>query len=88
MALTAWVEHGKKPTQAAIQFFESKVRPILVDNCYECHKPRGLCVCGNIPRVDNRTSILVLQHPRERLHPIGTARFVRLGLARGECHRP
>jgi len=52
------------------------------DNCYECHKPRALCVCGNIPRVNNRTSILVLQHPRERLHPIGTARFVRLGLAR------
>jgi DTW domain-containing protein YfiP len=51
-------------------------------NCYECHKPRALCVCGNIPRVNNRTGVVVLQHPRERLHPIGTARFVRLGLAR------
>lgn len=27
----------KKPTPAAIQFFESKVRPILAANCYECH---------------------------------------------------
>jgi DTW domain-containing protein YfiP len=49
--------------------------------CYECHKPHPLCVCGNIRRVDNRTGIIVVQHPRERLHPIGTARFVRLGLA-------
>jgi DTW domain-containing protein YfiP len=30
--------------------------------------------------VNNRTSVLVLQHPRERLHPIGTARLARLGL--------
>ena len=34
----------KKPTAAAIQFFESKVRPVLVENCFECHadkKHRG-----------------------------------------------
>lgn len=31
--------------------------------------------------MDNRTTVLVLQHPRERLHSLGTARFVRLGLA-------
>jgi DTW domain-containing protein YfiP len=50
--------------------------------CYECHKPQSLCVCGRVPRVDNRTAVTVLQHPRERLHAIGTARFARLGLAR------
>lgn len=50
--------------------------------CYECHKPRALCVCTTIRRVENRTGVLILQHPRERLHPIGTARFARLGLAR------
>jgi len=27
----------KKPTAAAIQFFESKVRPVLVEYCFECH---------------------------------------------------
>src|ERR1700722_11753737 len=27
----------KKPTQAAIQFFESKVRPVLAQHCFECH---------------------------------------------------
>jgi DTW domain-containing protein YfiP len=41
-----------------------------------------MCLCARIPRVDNRTDVLVLQHPRERLHPIGTARFARLGLLR------
>ncbi|HEX4340296.1 MAG TPA: tRNA-uridine aminocarboxypropyltransferase [Polyangiaceae bacterium] len=52
------------------------------DTCYECHKPVVLCVCSSIRRVENATGIVVLQHPRERLHPIGTARFARLGLAR------
>ncbi|MBM3992639.1 MAG: DUF1549 domain-containing protein [Planctomycetes bacterium] len=27
----------KKPTPAAIQFFETKVRPVLAANCFECH---------------------------------------------------
>jgi DTW domain-containing protein YfiP len=50
--------------------------------CYECHKPSALCVCRTIRRVDNRTGVVIVQHPRERLHPIGTARFARLGLSR------
>ena len=37
-------------------------------------------MCTLIEPVDNRTSVLVLQHPREHLHPIGTARFAGLGL--------
>jgi DTW domain-containing protein YfiP len=48
--------------------------------CYRCHKPQITCICSTLPRVENRTPVLVLQHPRERLHPIGTARFARLGL--------
>lgn len=50
--------------------------------CYRCHKPAQLCVCSELTRVDNQTSILILQHPRERFHPIGTARFAELGLSR------
>ncbi|MEZ4369848.1 MAG: tRNA-uridine aminocarboxypropyltransferase [Polyangiaceae bacterium] len=48
--------------------------------CYRCHKPAALCVCEGLARVKNRTRILILQHPRERFHPIGTARFAELGL--------
>lgn len=49
--------------------------------CYRCHKPALTCICARIARVDNRTHIRVIQHPRERFHPIGTARIARLGLA-------
>jgi DTW domain-containing protein YfiP len=48
--------------------------------CYRCHKPQVVCICSRIQPVNNRTTVLVLQHPRERLHPIGTARFASLGL--------
>jgi DTW domain-containing protein YfiP len=48
--------------------------------CLRCEKPQVACICAGITPVDNRTSVLVLQHPRERLHPIGTARLARLGL--------
>jgi DTW domain-containing protein YfiP len=50
--------------------------------CYTCDKPAPLCLCGSLPRVDNRTAITILQHPRERRHPVGTARLARLGLTR------
>ncbi len=29
-----------KPDPAAIEFFEKKVRPLLVDHCYSCHGPK------------------------------------------------
>jgi DTW domain-containing protein len=34
--------------------------------------------------VDNRTPVLILQHPRERTHPFGTARLTALGLRKSE----
>jgi tRNA-uridine aminocarboxypropyltransferase len=34
--------------------------------------------------VDNRTPVLILQHPRERTHPFGTVRLAALGLSRVE----
>ncbi|HHH10935.1 MAG TPA: DTW domain-containing protein, partial [Sorangium sp.] len=52
--------------------------------CYRCHKPAVTCICARVKRVDNRTKIWLLQHPRERFHPIGTARIARLGLGRFE----
>jgi DTW domain-containing protein len=52
--------------------------------CYRCFKPQLTCICERLPSVDNRTRVLVMQHPRERLHPIGTARFAQLGLQQSE----
>jgi DTW domain-containing protein YfiP len=50
--------------------------------CYQCFKPRIACICASIEPVANQTGIIILQHPRERLHAIGTARIARLGLAK------
>ena len=48
--------------------------------CYQCFKPQVACICGSIERVANQTGIIILQHPRERFHAIGTARIARLAL--------
>jgi DTW domain-containing protein YfiP len=54
------------------------------DTCYRCFRPLGSCLCDVIPTIDNRTPVLILQHPRERTHPFNTARLVALGLRRSE----
>ena len=46
------------------------------DQCYDCFRPRSACFCAAIPRIANRTEIVVLQHARERFHPFNTARIV------------
>lgn len=52
--------------------------------CFRCMKPERMCLCDRIPCLPNRTHVVVVQHPRERAHPIGTARFVELGLGSSE----
>jgi len=44
--------------------------------CYTCFRPAAVCYCDHAPRVDNRTHVTVVQHPREQFHPLGTARIV------------
>jgi DTW domain-containing protein YfiP len=48
--------------------------------CYQCFKPQVACICASIERVANHTGIIILQHPRERFHAIGTVRIARLAL--------
>ncbi len=50
--------------------------------CYRCLKPASTCICAAVPRVRNRIHIHIVQHVRERRHPIGTARIALLGLER------
>ena len=45
-----------------------------------------MCVCGSLEPIPNEVRIHVLQHPRERHHPIGTARLLRLGLSSVRVH--
>ncbi len=46
--------------------------------CPHCGKPPALCVCEGIVRIDNKVSLLVLQHPQEQDRELGTARLTAL----------
>lgn len=48
--------------------------------CYDCYRPVDCCFCDRIPRISNRTHVLILQHVRERFHAFNTARIVRHAL--------
>ena len=50
--------------------------------CYRCFRPTDSCFCHSIPRIQNRTDVLILQHQRERTHPFNTARIVNQALDR------
>ncbi len=50
------------------------------ERCFECFRPKSLCFCEAIPRIDNRTHVLILQHVGERFHPFNTARIVKKAL--------
>ena len=52
--------------------------------CYGCYRPLDRCFCSNIPRIENKTRILILQHMRERFHPFNTARIVRRALSNSD----
>jgi DTW domain-containing protein YfiP len=46
-----------------------------IPDCPRCLKPPTLCVCEGVARIDNRVSLLVLQHPQEQDRELGTARL-------------
>lgn len=52
--------------------------------CYDCFRPQQYCFCDSIPRVQNRTNIVILQHVKERFHAFNTARIVSRSLDRCE----
>ena len=46
-----------KPTAEQLQFFEAKIRPVLVEHCYRCHSADGQGIRGGLG-VDNRDALL------------------------------
>lgn len=54
--------------------------------CGRCRRPTSVCYCAALPALDTATRIVILQHPRERAMPIGTARMATLCLPRAELH--
>jgi hypothetical protein len=44
------------PTAAQVEFFEKRIRPLLVDHCYDCHSTKGKQSGGL--RLDDRDAVL------------------------------
>src|SRR5438874_10574879 len=49
-----------------------------IPDCPRCLKPLPLCICDSIRPVENRISVLILQHPQEQDRALGTARLTAL----------
>lgn len=54
--------------------------------CGRCRRPVSVCYCAALPRLETRTRVVILQHPRERDMAIGTARMAALALPGAELH--
>jgi DTW domain-containing protein len=49
-----------------------------VVSCPRCGKPLPLCICDSVTPIENRISLLILQHPQEQDRALGTARLTAL----------
>jgi DTW domain-containing protein YfiP len=49
-----------------------------VAECPHCLKVLPLCICDSVTPINNRISILILQHPQEQDRTLGTARLTAL----------
>jgi tRNA-uridine aminocarboxypropyltransferase len=52
-----------------------------VADCPRCLKPLPLCICDGVTPIQNRISLLILQHPQEQDRALGTARLAALHFA-------
>ncbi|MGZ3417225.1 MAG: tRNA-uridine aminocarboxypropyltransferase [Polyangiales bacterium] len=51
-----------------------------VERCEHCKKPRSICVCDRLPKLETHTRVLVLQHPQESDVDLGTVPLLRAAL--------
>lgn len=54
--------------------------------CARCRRPESVCYCRHVTSIETTTRVVLLQHPRERDVPIGTARMAALCLPNAELH--
>ncbi len=55
--------------------------------CPRCGRPEIVCYCDAVERLDTKTRVVILQHPRERHVRINTARIARLCLPNSSLHQ-
>jgi DTW domain-containing protein YfiP len=53
----------------------TSIVPDEIPDCPHCGKPQPLCICDSVIPIENRISVLVLQHPQEQDRALGTARL-------------
>jgi DTW domain-containing protein YfiP len=54
------------------------------ERCRRCLRPPDLCVCAELPRLEARTRVVILQHPREARLAICSAWLCHLALPGSE----
>ncbi len=56
----------------------------MIESCEKCLLPLERCICSHIKSIDTRLRILVLQHPQEPGHELGTAQITQLSLPKAQ----
>ena len=53
----AWADDAPQFTESEVTFFETRIRPVLVTHCYECHSAESSILKGGL-RLDDRAGLL------------------------------
>lgn len=46
--------------------------------CETCTRPKNVCYCDQIIKIDNKITLIILQHPDEKEHSLNTAQMTHL----------
>ena len=57
LAIAALIARGGETAGASQEFFEKKIRPVLVEHCYKCHSSQSEKLKGKL-RVDSHSALL------------------------------
>ena len=52
--------------------------------CHRCRKPKITCYCGDLVTIHTSVKIVILMHPLEAKHPVGTGRLTHQCLSNSE----
>ncbi len=56
----------------------------MITLCEKCLLPEGRCICPHLKSVETRLQVLILQHPQEPGHDLGSAQLVKLTLPKAQ----
>jgi DTW domain-containing protein YfiP len=56
----------------------------MINPCEKCLLPQNRCICPHLKSIDTRLQVLILQHPQEPGHELGSAQLVQLSLPKAK----